>query len=220
MKTGLPLLALLAWLPPITAHAETPTHDWKIAYTNDFSEYKVGEDEPEGLLILDGGFEVSETDGNKNLMLPEEPLDEFGFLFGPRVPGNLAVQCRYLSERKGRRAPTFSLALGGVTGFRLKLNAPYRKLELLKDKAVVTETPFAWKSGEWLTLRIERVQTTGTESWQIAAKAWHGTDEPSDWNLLHKTIAKQTAGKCSAWATPYSTQKIYFDEITVLHTLR
>mgnify|MGYP002818492080 CR=1 FL=1 len=193
--------------------------DWQPAYTNDFSAEKTGENEPEGLLILDGAFEIAQTDGNKSLRLPAEPLDEFGFLFGPRVPGDLAVQCRFLSERKGRRTPTFSIALGGVTGFRLKLNTPHRKLQLLKDKDVVAETSFTWQSGQWLTLRLQRVRLPAADTWEVAAKAWHGRDEPAGWNLQHKTTVRQTAGKCSVWAAPYSTHEIYFDDIAVFSTL-
>ena len=193
--------------------------DWEPAYSNNFSAEKVGEDEPEGLLILDGSFEVAETDGNRALMLPAEPLEEFGFLFGPRIPGDLAVQCGFLSERKGRRTPTFSIALGGVTGFRLKLNTPHRKLQLLKDKKVVAETSFIWKSGEWLTLRLERRNITKEGNWQILARAWHGEDSQEEWSLKHMTTAKQSAGKCSAWAAPYSTEAIYFDDIKVFSTL-
>ncbi len=195
---------------------------WQAAYTNDFSKYDIGDDEPEGLLILEGDFAVGQTDGNKHFRLPEEPLDNFGFLFGPRIPGNLAVQCRFLSERKGRRAPTFSLGLGGVTGFRIKVNPAYRKLQLLKEDAIVAETPFRWESGQWLTLRLQREQLDGkavpdstNPKWRISAKAWHGNKEPAKWSLLHDTDARQSAGKCSAWAAPYSTRKIYFDDLAV-----
>jgi hypothetical protein len=192
---------------------------WNTAYRNDFKQYDIGDDEPEGLLILEGNFSVAETNDNKYLGLPGEPLDNFGFLFGPRIPGNLAIQCRFLSEKKGRRMPTVSLGMGGVTGFRLKVNPSSRKLQLLREDAVISEASFQWKSGEWLALRLQREQLEDGKKWRISAKAWHGKDEPGDWNILHDSEAKESAGKCSAWAAPYSSSPICFDDLKILSTV-
>ncbi len=224
--TTLALIVGQAFQPDIQAKPEsTVQQKWHASYTNDFSKYKVGEDDPEGLFILDGDFKVTETQGNKTLMLPGDPLDQFGFLFGPRIPADLAVQCRFLSEKQGRRMPTFSLAMGGVTGFRIKVNPAHRKLQLMKEDAIVADTPFRWVSGQWLTLRLQRQkiphQDPGIQNprWRIQAKAWQGRDEPEGWSIQHESDKKQTAGKCSAWGAPYSTHRIYFDELAVFSTL-
>ena len=193
---------------------------WNTAYSNDFKQYDIGDEEPEGLLILEGDFSVAETNENKYLGLPGEPLDNFGFLFGPRIPGDLAVQCQFLSEKKGRRMPTFSIGMGGVTGFRLKVNPSYRKLQLLREDDVVTEVPLQWQSGKWLTLRLQRQQLGDGKKWRISAKVWHGKDEPRDWNILHDSDAKESAGKCSAWAAPYSSRMICFDDLKIFSNLR
>ena len=192
---------------------------WSTVYSNDFKQYDIGDDEPEGLLILEGDFFVAETDKNKYLVLPGEPLDNFGFLFGPRIPGDLAIQCRFLSEKKGRRMPTFSLGIGGVTGFRLKVNPSSRKLQLLREDAVISEASFHWKSGEWLALRLQREQLEDGKKWRISAKAWQGKHEPGDWSILHDSEAKESAGKCSAWAAPYSSNPICFDDLKILSTV-
>ncbi|MBT4225823.1 MAG: hypothetical protein HOD72_15335 [Opitutae bacterium] len=192
---------------------------WSTAYSNNFNQYEIDDDEPEGLLILDGDFSVAENNGNKYLNLAGEPLENFGFLFGPRIPGNLAIQCRFLSKKKGRRMPTFSIGMGGVTGFRLKVNPAYRKLQLLREDTIITEGPFKWQSGEWLTLRLQRQYLGDGKKWRISAKVWHGKDEPDTWNILHESDAKESAGKCSAWAAPYSSSAICFDDLKILSNL-
>ena len=115
--------------------------------------------------------------------------------------------------------PTFSLGMGGVTGFRLKVNPSSRKLQLLREDAVISEASFQWKSGEWLALRLQREQLEDGKKWRISAKAWHGKDEPGDWNILHDSEAKESAGKCSAWAAPYSSSPICFDDLKILSTV-
>ena len=201
--------------PPEPAEPPAPQDKWFPYYSNSFSHYNTGDDEPEGLLILDGDFSVAKEGGNKVLSLPAEPLDDFGVLFGPRIPGSVAVQANFLSSKSGRRVPAFSVGLGGVNGFRAKLNLAHRKLQLVKEGEVMGESPFKWIPDEWVTVRIQREKPVGnSDSWIIKVKAWQG-DEPMDWPIVLESDAKQSAGKCSVWGAPYSTKPIHIDDITV-----
>ena len=202
---------------PPSEPAEPPVQEnkWFPYYSNSFSHYDTGDDEPEGLLILDGNFSVAKEGGNKVLTLPAEPLDDFGVLFGPRIPGDVAVQANFLSSKAGRRVPAFSVGLGGVNGFRAKLNLAHRKLQLVKEGEIMGESPFKWVSDEWVTIRIQREKPDkNSDSWIIKVKAWQG-EETADWPVVLESDAKQSAGKCSVWGAPYSTKPIHIDDITV-----
>jgi len=189
---------------------------WKAVYQNDFSEYAVGENEMEGMIILEGNFSVTDDGGNKRVTLPADPLDDFGILFGPRIPGNLGVGASFLSERKGRRYPTFGVAMGGVNGYRLKLQPSHRKLYLVRAGETVAEVPWQWQSGEVVKLRVQREKNS--DAWKIKGKAWHGNSEPKKWDIEHESDAEESAGKSSIWVAPYSTQPIHVDDFKIFST--
>ena len=192
---------------------------WKVVYQNDFSEYAVGENEMEGMIILEGNFSVTqEENGNKRVTLPADPLDDFGILFGPRIPGNLGIQASFLSERQGRRYPTFGVAIGGVNGYRLKLQPSHRKLYLVRAGETVAEIPWQWQSGEIVTLRLQREKISNSDNWRIQGKAWQGETEPKNWDIEHESDAQESAGKSSIWVAPYSTKPIHVDDFTIYST--
>ena len=127
------------FLKPVATEGSEPAK-WKTVYEIDFSGNAVGE-EPEDLFILDGSFSVQQEEvrkslgGNMVLSLPGTPVGDFGFLFGPRVKGKpVELRCRILSTRKGRRMPAFAAGLGGVNGYRLRLNAAARNLQLIRGE--------------------------------------------------------------------------------------
>ncbi len=188
---------------------------WFPYYSNSFSHYDTGTDEPEGLLLLDGDFSVAKIGDNKVLTLPPEPLDDFGVLFGPRIPGNLRAQAKFLSSKSGRRVPAFALGIGGVDGFRAKLNLAHRQFQLVREGEVLAEVPFIWESDQWATIMVQREKVKDEpETWAVKAKAWQG-EEPAEWGIELESDAKQSAGKCSVWAAPYSTRHIHIDDLTV-----
>ncbi|HEY6229496.1 MAG TPA: hypothetical protein VI282_20415, partial [Verrucomicrobiae bacterium] len=122
-------------------------------YKNDFQSAEVGK-VPQEMMVIDGGFTVVEEAGNKCLELPGAPLDTFGILFGPTEKENRTASARIYGTSKGRRAPTFSIGLGGVGGYKLQVSPGKKMLELYKGDAVKTSVPFEWQSGKWTHLAL------------------------------------------------------------------
>ncbi len=200
-------------IPLEAATPELPNES--LVYENDFSGYALGE-EPEDLFILDGEFSVKEEQKNKVLALPGVPIGDFGILFGPRIKGKpIELRCRMFSTRKGRRLPAFAAGLGGLNGFRLRIDCPAGKLRLLRGEDVLAEEPFAWKSGSWMHLRF-RVEPAGEEGAKVLCKVWDAIDkEPPEWSLVHRDKAPFAGGKCVLWGIPYAGTEIYFDDLRV-----
>ena len=199
---------------PAPVPAREPT--WNVVFENDWSDENVGQ-EPADLFILDGAFLVTETNGNKMLTLPGAPVGDFGFLFGPRVKGKPAeLRARMLSTRKGRRMPAFAAGLGGVNGYRLRLNAAARNLRLSRGEETLATVPHVWKSGVWTNLRF-RAEPKGDDGAAVSAKVWPADEEePADWTLLHDDPEPYGGGKCTLWGYPYAGTEILFDDLQVL----
>jgi hypothetical protein len=188
---------------------------WKTVYEIDFSSNVVSE-EPEDLFILDGSFSVREEGGNNVLSLPGMPVGDFGFLFGPRVKGKpVELRCRIFSTRKGRRMPTFAAGLGGVNGYRLRLNAAARNLQLIRGEEALVTVPYVWSSGKWTNL-IFRAESKGDDGAIVSAKVWIEGDEPAGWSISHEDNEPFAGGKCSLWGLPYASTEILFDDLKVL----
>ena len=188
---------------------------WKTVYEIDFSGNAVG-DEPEDLFILDGSFSVQQEGGNKVLSLPGTPVGDFGFLFGPRVKGKpVELRCRIFSTRKGRRMPAFAAGLGGVNGYRLRLNAAARNLQLIRGDETLVTVPYVWASGKWMNLTF-RAESKGNDGAIASAKVWSEGDEPAVWSISHEDNESFAGGKCSLWGLPYASTEILFDDLKVL----
>jgi hypothetical protein len=189
--------------------------NWRVVYENDFSSYDVGE-EPEDLFILDGRFAVREVENNKALALPGTPIGDFGILFGPRVKGKpVELRCRLFSSRKGRRMPAFAAGLGGVNGYRIRLNPAVRKVQLFRGEEPVATTSFQWESGTWTHLRF-RAEPKADGATIVFAKVWgQGGREPAEWTLVHEDTESFDGGKCSLWGLPYASTDILFDDLQV-----
>ena len=189
---------------------------WNVVYENNWSAETVGED-PADLFVLDGAFTVTEVDGDKALALPGAPVGDFGFLFGPRVKGKpAALRCRMFSTRKGRRMPAFAAGLGGVSGYRLRLHAAARNLQLLRGEETLVTVPHVWKDGTWTNLRV-RAEQKGETGAVVSAKVWSAdSEEPADWTIVHKDSEPYAGGKCTLWGLPYAGTAILFDDLKVL----
>ena len=208
------------FLKPV-ATEDSETAKWKTVYEIDFSGNAVGE-EPEDLFILDGSFSVQQEEvrkslgGNMVLSLPGTPVGDFGFLFGPRVKGKpVELRCRILSTRKGRRMPAFAAGLGGVNGYRLRLNAAARNLQLIRGEETLATVPYVWTSGKWMNLSF-RAESKGDGGAIVSAKVWSEGDEPADWSISHEENKSFAGGKCSLWGLPYASTEILFDDLKVL----
>jgi hypothetical protein len=102
----LPFLATALLVAPLCA--ATPI------YKNDFESAEVGKVPPE-MLVVAGAFEVKQDKDGKFLELPGEPLDTFGFLFGPSEKEDVSAGARFFGTKKGRKYPSFGVSLNGAS---------------------------------------------------------------------------------------------------------
>lgn len=201
--------AIFLVLTTVSTHAD----EAKPLYENNFEKAQVGS-VPDDFLVLDGGFAVQETNGNKFLELPGTPLDTFGVLFGPTEKSDVSVSARIKGTKKGRRYPTFGIGLCGQGGYRLQVSPGKGTLEIYKGDGVVASVPYDWKSGEW-TLLFLQVFKAG-DTWKVEGKAWaEGSPEPSKPMVELEEKAEPSAGRASIWGSPFSTLPIDYDDLVV-----
>jgi hypothetical protein len=205
-------LAAGATLPATAQDAATPP----ALFNCDFTDVPAGPVPDTMFMVIQGDFAVKESGTNKWLELPGAPLDTHLVLFGPVTNANVLVEGRVLTSRKGRRMPTFGVGLGGVAGYKLQLAPAKDAIELLLDSQVVTNAPFAWKSGTWTQCQL-RILQTGGSSWTIEARAWNAGDPaPTDWPLMLVTQDKPISGQASVLGSPFSGQPIQYDDLRVV----
>lgn len=194
--------------------AVLPTQLAGAVYKNDFESVKVG-GIPDEFLVLEGDFSVKSDGTNKFLELPGAPLESFGVIFGPTEKDGFSVSARIYGTAKGRRMPTFAIGLNGVAGYRLRVSAAKRVIELYKRDDVVISVPYQWESGKWLWLRLE-IRKGNTEEWRVSGKVWiDGTTEPLEPAFSWKETEEPYAGRASVWGSPYSGMPIRFDDFSV-----
>lgn len=170
---------------------------------------------PKEVFVVDGTIQVTTQDGNKVLSVLPDPITDASAQLGVSAAGEASIQAKVLGTKRGRSAPKFGLAVHGMSGHRLLLNAPKRQLELVKNDEVLASVPFTWTSGAWVWLKLEAKRGEG-EAWQITGKAWAAdASEPAEAQLKHADQGLKGQGKASVWGTPYSEQPIHFDDIEV-----
>jgi hypothetical protein len=212
----LSLAALLATLVAGSAAAVAATNPAtpSALFACDFTAIPAGSP-PDSFMVIQGDFAVKESGTNKWLELPGAPLDSHLVLFGPVTNANVTVDARVQATKKGRRMPTFGVGLGGVAGYKLQIAPAKDAIELLLDAQVVTNAPFAWKSGAWTQCRL-RILQTGDNNWTIEARAWNtGDPEPKDWPLKLVTQEKPISGQASVLGSPFSGEPILYDDLRV-----
>ncbi len=170
---------------------------------------------PKEVFVVDGTIEVTTREGNKVLTVQPDPITDASAQLGVSAAGEAVIQARVLGTKRGRSSPKFGVAVHGMSGHRLLLNAPKRQLELVKNDEVLASAPFTWTSGAWVWLKLEAKRGEG-EAWQITGKAWAAdANEPAEAQLKHADQGLKGQGKASVWGTPYSEQPIHFDDIEI-----
>jgi hypothetical protein len=186
-------------------------------YQNDFKSAAV-DTMPKDMLVIAGAFAVKQDKDGKFLELPGEPLDTFGFLFGPSEPADVSASARFFGTKKGRKYPAFGVSLNGVGGYRLQMSPAKQALELFKggeERLNLVTTPYKWSSDTWTTLRIQ-VRKTGA-TWVIEGKAWPtGTPEPEKWMITTEETKSLPAGRAGVWGSPYSGLPSRFNDLLVI----
>jgi hypothetical protein len=188
-------------------------------YTNDF-EHATLDAAPEDLMVLGGDFLVKSATTNRFLELPGAPLDSFAAQFGPAEQTNVVVQARVFSTTKGRRAPTFGVGLGGVSGWKLQVSPGKKALELLRDQEIKASVPFDWKSGSWTQLRLE-IATESNARWKISGKAWEqSATEAKATTISFEETEEPVTGRASIIGSPFAGTPIWFDDLKVERTAK
>lgn len=188
----------------------------KTLYETDFQSADLDK-APADLLVLDGAFAVKADGNDRFLQLPGDPLETFGVLLPPKdgFKENIAVSARILGTAKGRRAPTFSVGLCGVGGYKLQLSPAKKQVELLRGDSVKTSVSHEWKSGEWTHLRLH-VRKSSDGVWKVEGKVWtRGQPEPADWTVTFEDKEEPPAGRASLWGSPFSGTAISYDDVKV-----
>lgn len=169
---------------------------------------------PKEVFVVDGTVKIAAKDGNKAIMVDPDPLTDASAQLAVSAAGETVIQAKVFASKVRRSYPRFGIAVHGMSGYRLIVNAPKKQLELVKSDAVVASQPFEWTSDTWLRLKLE-ARRSG-EAWTISGKAWPAESaEPAEAQLKHADQGLKGQGKASLWGTPYSQTPIYFDDIEV-----
>jgi hypothetical protein len=153
-----------------------------------------------------------------NQELPGAPLDSYAVQFGPAETENVTVTACIHGSAKGRRFPVFGVGLNGVAGYKLQVSPSKNALELYKDQELKASTGCEWKSGSWLSLRLQ-VRSAGSGIWRIEGKVWlKGSPEPSEWMITADEKEQPQAGRASVFGSPFAGTPIQFDDFKVEQT--
>ena len=192
--------------------------EWSLEFSENFSSTEV-HTEPESIFILDGAYTVQKGPNDDNsLFLPGMPMGDFGLLFGPRLRENaLELNFSFFASKKGRRMPSIAAAIGGVRGYRLRLNPAAKNIVLSMDENVFKELPFHWVGDQWWSIRFQALPCgDGDESTCLQFKLWPKQDnEPNEWFFSQEFNFEYKGGKCALWGFPYSSKPIFFDDLTI-----
>lgn len=182
-------------------------------FTYTVDEWPEGEP-PKEVFVVDGTIKVAAKDGNKAIMVSPENLVDASAQFAVSAAGDSVIKARVFASKQGRSNPRFGIAVHGMSGYRLLVNAPKKELELVKNEEVLASMPFTWTSDAWLWMKLEAHKQG--EDWTITGKTWAAdASEPAESQLTHQDKGLKGQGKASVWATPYSSTPIYFDDIEV-----
>jgi len=170
---------------------------------------------PEEFTVLDGQFTVRGQGSDHWLELPGAPLESFGVLFGPAAVSGRQVEARIFGTKTGRKFPTFAAGLNGVNGYKVRVSPAKNAVELVvgDTQEVKGSAPLAWKSGEWIHLKL-RVVPSGSGV-RVQAKAWQGEKEPGEWVLETEAAQPPPSGMAGVWGMPFSGTPIRFDDLRV-----
>lgn len=171
---------------------------------------------PKDVFVVAGVVKIAARDSNKAIVIdPGTELVDASAQLGVSAAGNASVEAKILAIKRGRSTPRFGISVHGMSGHRLIINPAKKALELVKNDQTLTSVPFTWTSEAWVKVKLEAKKGAG-DAWTITGKAWPAdAAEPAEPLIKHEEKSLKGQGKCAIWATPFSGEPVFFDDIRI-----
>lgn len=170
---------------------------------------------PKEVFVVDGTLKIGARDGNKAIVVDPNPITDASAQLAESASGNATIEARVLALKRGRSTPRFGISVHGMSGHRLIVNPAKKLLEIVKGDQTLASVPYTWTADAWMKLKIEAKKGEGT-AWTITGKAWPADGaEPAEAQVKYDDKNLKGQGKCALWATPFSGEPVYFDDIKI-----
>jgi len=170
---------------------------------------------PKEVFVVDGTIKIAAHEGNKAIVIDPNPITDASAQLGSSAAGSASIEARILATKRGRSTPRFGVSVHGLSGYRLLVNPAKKALELVKNDQTLATLPHTWSSGTWLKLKLE-AKKGAADAWIITGKVWPAdAAEPAEPIIKHEDKALKGQGKCAIWATPFSGEPVFFDDIKI-----
>ncbi len=170
---------------------------------------------PKEVFVVDGTIKIAVRDGNKALMVDPNPITDASAQLAESAAGNASVEAKVLAIKRGRSTPRFGVSVHGMSGHRLIVNPAKKLIELVRNDQTLASIPYDWTSEAWLKLKLEAKKGEGA-AWTITGKAWAAdAAEPAEAQIKFEDKGLKGQGKCAVWATPFSGEPVFFDDIKI-----
>lgn len=170
---------------------------------------------PKDVFVVDGTIKIAARDGNKAIVIDPNPITDASAQLGASAAGNATIEAKVLAIKRGRSTPRFGVSVHGMSGHRLIVNPAKKSLDLIKADQTLVSVPFPWTSEAWVKVKLEAKKGEG-DTWAITGKAWPADGpEPAEPLIKHEEKKLKGQGKCAIWATPFSGEPVFFDDIHI-----
>lgn len=170
---------------------------------------------PKDVFVVDGTIKIAARDGNKAIVIDPNPITDASAQLAVSASGNASIEAKILALKRGRSTPRFGISVHGMSGHRLIVNPAKKSLDLIKNDQTLATVPFAWTSEVWVKVKLEAKKGAG-DAWTITGKAWPAdAAEPGEPMIKHEEKSLKGQGKCAIWATPFSGEPVFFDDIHI-----
>ncbi len=170
---------------------------------------------PKEVFVVDGTIKIAAREGNKAIVIDPNPITDASAQLAISAAGNASIEARIFATKRGRSTPRFGVSVHGMSGYRLLVNPAKKALEIVKNDQTIATVPFTWTAGAWLKVKLEAKKGEG-DAWSITGKAWAAdAAEPAEALIKHDDKGLKGQGKCAIWATPFSGEPVFFDDIRI-----
>ncbi len=170
---------------------------------------------PKEVFVVDGTIKIAARDGNKAIVIDPNPITDASAQLAVSASGSASIEAKILAIKRGRSTPRFGVSVHGMSGHRLIVNPAKKTLELIKNDQILASAPFTWTSEAWVKVKLDAKKGAG-DVWSIIGKAWPAdAAEPAEPLIKHEEKSLKGQGKCAIWATPFSGEPVFFDDIRI-----